>query len=239
MGVAVGLRFLRRVNNDEKENENTTARFDPAKSSTGFPVDSERSSLRHQLLEEFESVVRFCEASHDEDFDSFESSLVTRVRCMGRLLIAYFLWNRHQCFDHKKYEYSYPGGRFKTPSSRSLKCVFGELSYWRCYYERVSAGGCFPLDLALGLFADGFTPKVISLVTRLATRMSYGSAHLVCKVFLGWAPAQRTINELVLNLGQHASHYMDEVPPPVRSSPSEIVVVEIDGKATPSTSGRK
>ena len=63
--------------------------------------------------------------------------------------------------------------------------------------------------------------------------MSYHSAHLVCKLFLGWAPAQRTINELVLDLGEHASHYMEEVPPPLRASPSEIVVVEIDAKATP------
>ena len=116
---------------------------------------------------------------------------------------------------------------------RSLKCLFGELTYWRSYYERTSDRGCFPLDIALGLFADSFTPKVISLVTRLATQMSYESAHLVCKIFLGWAPAPRTINELVLKLGEHASDYMKEVPPQVRSSPAEIIVVEIDGKATP------
>jgi hypothetical protein len=231
--VAVGLRFFRRVKNDEKEDEDTTARCELAESSTGFPVDSERCTLRHQLLEAFESVLGLCENSHCQDFDAFETDLLTHVRCLGRLLIAYFLWNRQQSFDHEKYADAHPVGRFKIPSSRSLKCVFGELTYWRCYYSRASGGGCFPLDIALGLFADGFTPKVISLVTRLATRMSYGSAHLVCETFLGWAPAQRTINELVLNLGEHASDYMEEVPPPVRSGPSEIVVVEIDGKATP------
>ncbi len=149
------------------------------------------------------------------------------------MLVAYFLWNRHHSFNHEEYANSQPDGRFKIPSPRSLKCLFGELTYWRSYYERTSDRGCFPLDIALGLFADSFTPKVISLVTRLATQMSYESAHLVCKIFLGWAPAPRTINELVLKLGEHASDYMKEIPPQVRSSPAEIIVVEIDGKATP------
>ena len=230
---------LRRVNNDEKENENTTAQSEPAEFSGGFPVDFDRCSARHQLHEVCESILEFCENSRSQDFDTFEGSLMARVRLLGRLFIAYFLWNRHQCFDHESYARSHPGGRFKIASSRSLKCVFGELTYWRCYYERVSGGGCFPLDLALGLFADGFTPKVISLVTRLATRMSYRSAHLICKLFLGWAPAQRTIAELVLDLGGHACHYMGQVPPPVRSSPSEIVVVEIDGKATPTATDQE
>ena len=231
--MAAGLASSCRVKNNEKEDEDTAARIELGEPAAGFPANSERRALRLALLRAFESVLGLCENSPHQDFDAFESALVVRVRCLGRMLVAYFLWNRQHSFDHEQYADSHPGGRFKIPSPRSLKCYFGKIAYWRCYYERTSAGGCFPLDIALGLLADGFTPKVISLVTRLATRMSYASAHLVCKTFLGWAPAPRTINELVLKLGEHASDYMKEIPPQVRSSPSEIVVVEIDGKATP------
>ena len=224
---------LRRVNNEEKENENTTAQSEVAEFSCGFPVDSQRAALREQLFEVFRTILAYCENSQCQDFDTFEGSLMARVRRLGRLLIAYFLWSQNQSFDQEEYARSHPGGRFKDPSLRSLKCSFGRLTYWRSYYERVSGGGCFPLDFALGLFADGFSPKVISLVTRLATRMSFRSAHLICKYFLGWAPAQSTAEDLVLGLGEHAAHYMEQVPPPPRSNSSEIVVVEIDGKATP------
>lgn len=192
--------------------------------------------MREQLVEVFEAILAFCEGQDPrcQNFDAFESSLLARVRELGRFLIAYFLWNQHLRLDHGDYARSHPGGRFKKASMRSLRCVFGQITYWRCYYERRSGGGCFPLDISLGLLADGFTPRVISLVTRLATRMSYSSAQLVAKLFMGWAPATRTINEMVLDLGVHSAKYMEEVPPPdPRSSPSEIIVVEIDGKATP------
>ena len=47
--------------------------------------------------------------------------------------------------------------------------------------------GFHPLDVALGLTRDGFSPWVVQFVTRLATRMSYSASRLICKAGLGWS----------------------------------------------------
>ena len=60
--------------------------------------------------------------------------------------------------------------------------------------------GIHPLDVALGLTRDGFSPWVIQFVTRLATRMSFASSRLLCRSVLGWSPSVETIEELVLGL---------------------------------------
>ena len=39
--------------------------------------------------------------------------------------------------------------------------------------------GFHPLDVALGLTRDGFSPWVVQFVTRLATRMSYSASRLI------------------------------------------------------------
>jgi hypothetical protein len=91
----------------------------------------------------------------------------------------------------------------------------------------------FPLDIELGLFADGFSPKVISLVTRLATRVSQKSSTLICSAFLNWSPSQRSVGELVLGLGRHADAYMESVPVLDPPKEGQVIVIELDGKATP------
>jgi hypothetical protein len=221
--------------NKKKKHGNTTANTQATELRFEIQADSDRESLRGQLLEAFELILAFCdcEKSRREDFDEFEKSLIKLVRSLGCLLVAYFMWNRHRCFNHGSYARRNPGGRFKIARPRCLRCWFGSLTYSRCYYEMPGGRGHYPLDFELGLVADGFSPKVISLVTRLATRLSFSSARLVCDYSLGWAPSQRTIEELVLPVGEYASQYMEEMPPPVHASGSEIVVIEIDGKATP------
>ena len=89
----------------------------------------------------------------------------------------------------------------------------------------------FPLDIALGLTRDGFSPLVIKLVTKLATRMSFASSVLLFKCFCSWTPSSEAIEHLVIGLGRQASAYM-EVAHPVEGD-GEVLIIECDGKATP------
>jgi hypothetical protein len=116
---------------------------------------------------------------------------------------------------------------------RILRTSFGEVAYWRTYLKKKNGKqGLYPLDIELGLFADGFSPRIIGLATRLSTRMSFNTCVLVLKAFMGWSPSQRTICELTLGLGKHAPDYIEQTRWE-QVKDEDIVVVEIDGKATP------
>ena len=71
--------------------------------------------------------------------------------------------------------------------------------------------GFHPLDVALGLTRDGFSPWVVQLVTRLATRMSFAASRRICKAVLGWSPSTEAIEDLVLGLGRQAGPFMQQM----------------------------
>lgn len=120
-----------------------------------------------------------------------------------------------------------------TSIGRTLKTIYGEVRYWRCYVVRKgeSGGGFYPLDIVLGLTRDGFSPVVMSLATKLATRMSFATSVLLFRSFYGWSPSTEAIEHLVLGIGREASAYMEVVG--VLEGDGEILVIEVDGKATP------
>ncbi len=67
---------------------------------------------------------------------------------------------------------------------RTLKTIFGKVRYWRTYFTKKKGGGGFyPFDAETGLTSDGFSPLVMSLATKLATRMSFAASVLVFKCF--------------------------------------------------------
>ena len=77
-------------------------------------------------------------------------------------------------------------------AERKLKMACGEVSYGRAHLIREGGGtGFHPLDVALGLTRDGFSPWVVQFVTRLATRMSYSASRLICKAGSGGPPQLR------------------------------------------------
>jgi hypothetical protein len=108
---------------------------------------------------------------------------------------------------------------------------YGEVRYWRTYLIRKGGGGFYPLDAGIGLTGDGFSPLVMSLGTRLATRVSFATSVLLFRGCCGWAPASDTIQQLVLGMGKDSVAYMDQAPAP--PDDGEILVIEVDGKATP------
>jgi len=72
---------------------------------------------------------------------------------------------------------------------------------------------------------------VQSLAVRIATKVSYAQTVLVLDLFLEWAPAQASIEEMVLGLGRHTPAWFESALAPVGDG--EVLVIQIDSKATP------
>jgi hypothetical protein len=72
---------------------------------------------------------------------------------------------------------------------------------------------------------------VQSYASRIATKVSYAQAVQVLQLFLTWAPAQRSIEEVVLGLGRHTAAWFEAAPAP--AGDGEVLVIQIDSKASP------
>lgn len=118
----------------------------------------------------------------------FEQSLWLRVAMLFRLYVALFLAVRRQRLDLS--EYTGDDWRVKEEfAPRTIKTTCGPVCYGRAYLTRRNGGGWFPLDAMLGITPDGFSLRVVDMVTRLATRLSYSATRGVVKAILGWAPS--------------------------------------------------
>jgi hypothetical protein len=61
--------------------------------------------------------------------------------------------------------------------------------------------------------------------------MSFKAAHMVCKAVLHWAPANETIEQVVLGMGRDAAPFMQQLEAP--RGDGEVLVIEVDGKCPP------
>jgi len=83
----------------------------------------------------------------------------------------------------------------KAPAqTRNLLTWFGVVQYARTYLREIvkpkqPARGYHPLDAELGLLADRVSPNVLSVTTRLSTRLSFAEAREVAGWFLPMAPS--------------------------------------------------
>lgn len=169
-----------------------------------------------------------------EAYDSFETELIPEVFRLGRMLIALFLclWQERTAVAtrerHGKETY-----RRQPAKARLLGTFFGKVRYWRSYLEQLNGrpGGFYPVDLALGLLADGFSMGVLARAVQLATRMSFAAATLIFSRFLGWSPSHKTIEKATLGLGHYTAEWVEERPAP--AGDGEVLVIQFDGKAAP------
>ncbi len=179
----------------------------------------------------FDDLVRFCVAC-DSTFWQFEKQLLVRIAVLGVCLIRLFLTARYERLDLQPFlqEGTYrPGDDY---AERTLKTVYGEVTYGRHYLmARGGGSGFFPLDVALGLTRDRLSPWVMQWVARLATRMSFKAAQMVCKAVLNWAPATETIEQVVLGMGREAAPFMKQLQAPPQDG--DVLVIEVDGKCPP------
>jgi hypothetical protein len=179
----------------------------------------------------FDAVVAFC-LTCESPFAVFEKELLIRIAVLGVCLIRLFLTARHARLEVQPFvkDGTYrPGDPY---AERTLKTVYGEVTYGRQYLQSRRGGkGLFPLDIVLGLTEDRLSPWVMQWVARLATRMSFKAAQMVCRAALNWAPATETIEQVVLGMGRDAAPFMKQLEVP--QDDGEVLIIEIDGKCPP------
>jgi hypothetical protein len=190
-----------------------------------------RATIRAQAQAAFEDVADFCQ-TWEAPFWDFEAQLLVRMAVLGVCLIRLFLTACYERLDVRPFldDGTYrPGDAY---AERTLKTFYGEVPYGRQYLlSRGGGSGFFPLDRVLGLTRDRLSPWVMQWVARLATRMSFQAARLICKAVLNWAPATETIEQVVLGLGRDAAPFMKQLAAP--ATDGDVLVIEVDGKCPP------
>ena len=188
-------------------------------------------SVRAEAKAAFDDLVVFCQTC-EAPFWEFERQLLVRIAVLGVCLIRLFLRARYERVDLQPF---LQDGKYRPGddyAQRTLKTIYGEVIYGRHYLmARGGGSGFFPLDVVLGLTRDRLSPWVMQWVARLATRMSFKAARMVCQAVLSWAPATETIEQVVLGLGRDAAPFMRQRPAP--SADGEVLVIEVDGKCPP------
>jgi hypothetical protein len=175
-----------------------------------------------------------------EGFTAVETHLRKSLNGLGVILLELFLMVCAKRIDAALESVVLVAGRkFKRrpAKQRSYSCVFGVLQYTRTYLlglEATQEGGReghFPLDAQLGMCADRVSMGLISLASRIATKISFAQTALVTKLFLGHSPSTEVIQRAVLGMGMHAVRFQNS--PPVIEGDGEVMVIQIDGKAAP------
>jgi hypothetical protein len=187
--------------------------------------------IERRMRETMDELLRFVrDDAHTLRLLDFEQALWPWIAMLFRLAVALFLARRHARLDLGGWLAE--GWRVKKEfAARTIKTMCGPVKYARAYLTRRNGSGWFPLDAALGITQDGFSWRVVGLVTRLATRVSYSAARGIVKATLGWAPSTEAIESLVMGLGSRAPAFMQTFGP--LEGDGEVLVIEVDGKAAP------
>lgn len=194
---------------------------------------SSGDALQRQAHERLDEIIAFCvEDRSAASFLEFEAALLGLLRSLGCVLIQLFLRARHDRLDPA--DWRARGYRMADPAAeRTLKTSCGPVAYVRAFFVPRHGGGpgVHPLDVALGLTRDAYSPLVIGWFCRLATRMSFRIASELGGMFLATAPPASAIEQWVLGLARPAYLFLSDGPLP--KGDGEVLVIEIDGKAAP------
>ena len=143
--------------------------------------------LRRQARERLDEIIAYCaDDQGPATFLEFETALLGLLRSLGCLLIQFFLRARHDRLDPAAWRAR--GYRVADPAAgRTLKTSCGPVAYVRAFLVPRHGGGpgVHPLDVALGLTRDAYSPLVIGWFCRLATRVSFQVASGLGEMFLG------------------------------------------------------
>ena len=195
------------------------------------PTSEALAQLIHQRLD---AIIAFCrDDAGPMSFLDFERTLLGLLRSLGCLLIQLFLRARHRRLDLTPWTQTRGYRVADDAAERTLKTSCGDVPYHRAYLLPRHGGGpgVHPLDVALGLTRDAYSPLIIGWFCRLATRVSFRLARDLGAMFLGSAPPASAIEEWVLGLARPAYAYLSDGPLP--RDEGEVLVIEVDGKAAP------
>ena len=146
------------------------------------------SDIQDQIRSTCEDIVSFCSQSTDKTFYQVERSLQIQISSLACLFFQLFLMSFHEQFDYATWLEK--GAYYKgNLIPRTIKTIYGQVRYWRTYLICKDGRGFYPVDARIGLTGDGFTPLVMSLATRLATRVSFSASVLLFRCFYGWSPS--------------------------------------------------
>lgn len=190
--------------------------------------------LQQQIPQRLGEIIAFClRDPAPRSFLDFEKTLLGLLRSLGCLLIQLFLEARHSRLDLTPWTQTRRYRVADAAAERALKTSCGAVPYRRAFLlpRRGGSPGIHPLDVALGLSRDAYSPLVIGWFCRLATRVSFQLASGLGEMFLGAAPPASAIEEWVLGLARPAYVYLSDGPLP--EGDGEVLVIEVDGKAAP------
>lgn len=172
--------------------------------------------------------------SSNATFTAFEKDLWTQMLLLGRLLVTLFLACREQRLRGEMPDRQVQQGRLLRRGDaqpRNLNTLFGVIRYFRTYLRAESGPGSYPLDAQLGLTQDRMSMGLLSVATRMATKMSFAQVQGMLSWFLGQAPSTEVIENSVLGLGRRTGAWFLHAPAP--QGDGEVLVVQVDGKGAP------
>jgi hypothetical protein len=190
--------------------------------------------LQQQIQHRLGEIIAYClRDPGPTTFLDFETTLLGLLRSLGCLLIQLFLQAHHRRLDLTPWTQTRSYRVADDDAERTLKTSCGEVTYHRAYLlPRCGGGpGVHPLDVALGLTRDSYSPLVIGWFCRLATRVSFRLACDLGEMFLGAAPPVSAVEQWVLGLARPAYVYLSNGPLP--KDEGAVLVIEVDGKAAP------
>lgn len=204
--------------------------FEEQKAWKDAPARSEQ--IKAVIHEKIEDLFAFaCRTDDSRRFDEVERSLVGLIFALARLFLAYFCACREERSEKEIERWQSRGYRARKPERKYLSTYFGRVTFWRTYVRQPGGIGLHPLDVALGLTADGFTLLVMQTCARLSTLVSYEQVTALMLYFLSWSPSKTTVEKAVLGFGRHSADWFEAAPPP--EGDGEVLVIQIDSKATP------
>ena len=198
--------------------------------------------LREKAAEQFAGLLAFAAESAEhvggkQTFMAFEKELVVKLYALARTVVVLFLTVAEDRLSRGMADRFSRGGRtFKSGSAepRSLSTLFGVVRYWRTYAREVNAArrrGFHPLDVELGLSTDRLSWNLLSVVVRLATRLSFAQARETTSWFVSQPPSTEVIEQAALGFGRYTQEWFETAPPP--EGDGEVLIVMIDSKGAP------
>lgn len=190
------------------------------------------AEIKAKIKAHFEVILEFLDRSDDRRlFDEVERGLKSLLFALGRLFVAFFLALRQERSTNVVQSWLRRGYRQRKPERKYLGTFFGQVCFWRTYLRPPGGRGFHPLDLVLGLTADGFSLLALEICARLSTLVSYEQVTALLLYFLSWSPSKTTVEKAVLGLGHYTQEWFASAPPP--EGDGEVLVIQFDSKATP------
>ena len=188
--------------------------------------------VKAKIQAEVDRIFNFVDRQNDKrGFDEVERGLKPLIFALARLFLVYFSATREERSSDSVNTWVKKGYRKRKPERKLLGTFFGTVCLWRTYLREPGGRGIHPLDLDLGLTADGFSFSVMENCGRLSTLVSYEQVTALLLHFCHWSPSKTTVEKAVLGLGRHTQEFFYQAAAPEKDG--EVLVIQFDSKATP------